>query len=102
MRANLPTTAVLGVLLAVVPTLTQAQDKKEPKSATDKERLQGVWKIALLEVDGKFEKDDVGKTLTFKGDKLLPQGLEGAFTLKLDPEKNRASSTSSTRRVECG
>jgi uncharacterized protein (TIGR03067 family) len=88
MKGNLWVVAVLGVILVVAPGLLPAGDKKEPKSPTDKERLQGTWKVISLEVNGNLEKSDVGKTLTFDGDKLLPQGLEDAkITVQLNPEE---------------
>jgi uncharacterized protein (TIGR03067 family) len=82
-------TAVLAVLLVMVQTLVLAEDDKATKPANDKEQLQGVWKVQALKANGKSSTTDIGKTLTFDGDKLLPQGLEDAqITLKLNPDKN--------------
>jgi uncharacterized protein (TIGR03067 family) len=81
--------AVLGVFLVMAQALILADDKKEPRAPTDKERPQGVWKVVSLEVNGEFQKAEVGNTLTFDDDKLLVQGLEKAqLTLKFNPDKN--------------
>jgi uncharacterized protein (TIGR03067 family) len=89
MTGDLRMKSVLGVLVIVAPALLLAEDKTKLKSPTDRERLQGTWKVISLEVNGNHEKGDVGKTLTFDGDKCLPQGLEPAkMTLKLNPAKN--------------
>src|SRR5262245_21493419 len=88
MKGNLWAISVLSVVLVVVPALLTAEDKKEPKSPTDKERLQGTWKVISLEVNGNLEKSDIGKTLTYDGEKVLPQGLEEAkITLRLNPNE---------------
>jgi uncharacterized protein (TIGR03067 family) len=89
MTGNFRMRVVLSVLLAAAPALLLAEDKKEPKSPTDYEQLQGTWKLVSIERRGTHLKGDIGKTLTFDGDKLILQGLENCkLILRLNPAKN--------------
>jgi uncharacterized protein (TIGR03067 family) len=80
-------------LLASVTALLllTGDDTKEKAIKADLEKLQGTYKMASLEVDGKSVPEDKLKssTLTIKGDKYIVKvnGQTYETQMSLDPEK---------------
>jgi uncharacterized protein (TIGR03067 family) len=79
--------AVVGVFFLMFST-TLAQDDAAKK---DLDRLQGVWQVVSMEIDGKVAPADEfkGLNLTFKGNKAsqLINGKNEEASIKLDPSK---------------
>src|SRR5262245_17952961 len=82
--------------LVLLAFASLAADKPDMKKQ-DKERIQGTWTVATLEVDGKevkgetFEAFKKGK-LTFKGDSYIhSMAPDRVLTFRLDPDKKPAA-----------
>ena len=77
----------LGVacLALVVLGPLSAQEPKE-KVPSDKEKIQGKWKLISFEADGEKETEQVGMIWVFDRDKLV-MGDEGDFSYRLEPSK---------------
>jgi uncharacterized protein (TIGR03067 family) len=77
------------LLLPLVLLALAADDSKEDAVKKDLEKLQGTWKMASLEVDGKSVPEDKLKssTLTIKGDKYIIHVKDQTFEtqMTLDP-----------------
>jgi RNA polymerase sigma factor (sigma-70 family) len=76
--------AVVGVGAAVGYGYVAAAEDKKP----DKDKLQGEWKVVSIKVGGQDHpnKDQVGDTMTFKGDGMELEPFKATF--KLDPSKD--------------
>lgn len=63
----------LVLFLSFLFLMLPAADSKEDAAKKDLDKLQGTWKMASLEVDGKTVPEDKLKssTLTIKGDKYI-------------------------------
>ena len=80
------------LLVAVVACFLLAGDDAKDKAVkADLEKIQGTYKMASLEVDGKAVSEDKLKTstLTIKGDKYIIKVKDQTFETQmvLDPEK---------------
>ena len=83
---------VTQTVLILLAVLLIAADKQGEKGKSDKEKLQGTWKIVSAEFDGKPLKEAIGGTMTFTGDRI-EQGKKGdkeyyEGKYELDPSKN--------------
>lgn len=59
-----------------------------PGKKSDKDKMQGEWKVTAVKVDGKDADENLGlKALTFTGDKVV-LGKDHEGTFKLDAEKS--------------
>src|SRR5215831_17670673 len=79
------------ILLLLIACLIPADDSKDKAIKADLDKLQGTYKMASLEVDGKAVPEDKLKTstLTIKGDKYIIKVKDQTFETQmiLDPEK---------------
>jgi uncharacterized protein (TIGR03067 family) len=87
MRPITQITAVVGVLLLTPPAPATAQDEKVPKPAADAAKPQGKWTVVSIEVDGKIDKSDEGKTVTIEGDKLTLPELGDKIAVKFNTDR---------------
>jgi uncharacterized protein (TIGR03067 family) len=73
----------LGAVAVGYVQAAAAEDKKP-----DKDRLQGEWKVVSIKLGGQDHpnKDQVGDTMTFKGDNMALDPFKATF--KLDPSKD--------------
>jgi uncharacterized protein (TIGR03067 family) len=79
------------ILLLVIACLFPADDAKDKAVKADLDKLQGVYKMVSLEVDGKAVPEDKLKssTLTIKGDKYVVKVDEQTYETQmiLDPQQ---------------
>jgi len=83
----------MAAVLCLLAFQVQAADEKKPDDKSDKDKLQGTWVLAGVEIDGKpidIPKDSPEMTFTFKDDKATMKEdkkiEEGTY--KLDEKKN--------------
>jgi uncharacterized protein (TIGR03067 family) len=84
---------MVAMLVATFVGVAAAQDNASKK---DLEKIQGVWQLVILEVDGKSQADDyIQKTkMTFKGETSShpdPEGNVLETKFKLDASKKPAA-----------
>lgn len=80
-----------SIWLVPVAVLALAQGGADDKAKMDLERLQGVWVMHALEINGKLESRIQDTVLTIKKDeyKIATKGKDRpGFRIKLDPTKD--------------
>lgn len=96
------------IVAAVAVGLLAAADepKKDDPVRADLKKLEGAWKVELVEADGPAPQELKGATLLFAGDKLVMtsnDGQEMKLLVKLDPgKKPKTIDFAADKQVEGG
>lgn len=79
---------VVGVLLPAMATIATADDAKDKAIKKDRKRIEGVWRIVALEINGNKAKEEDARKLT------VVNGSDGAWSVRSeDKEISKGIST---------